>query len=91
MKGWTDIDNDDDEDLGVPVKKIDTTKVLVGKYKGLTPEQIAKDDPKYIVWAYENIPGFCTELLYLACAQQVDEAEDDDEDLGELDYRRFER
>lgn len=68
------------------VESIDDTPFPFGKYKGLTPNQVAEEDPSYIVWAYENIKNYttCTALLYKACLQDRDEGDyADDEELAE--------
>ena len=57
-----------------------------GKHKGLTPNQIAEEDPGWLVWAYENIKqkrayGFpiCSRTLYLACKDERDDSQEEDE------------
>lgn len=57
---------------------IDLVPLSFGKYKGMTPEQIADRDPAYIVWLYEHHqPRVCTKSLMLACADEMDEQEED--------------
>lgn len=33
----------------------DTKPLRFGKYKGSTPEEIAKRDPEYVIWLFENV------------------------------------
>jgi hypothetical protein len=59
-----------------------------GKHKGRTHEWVAKSEPSYIVWAYENIAFHASinKQLYLACADEVDERDEyfeDDFDRGD--------
>lgn len=35
----------------------DDTPLRFGKYKGCTPNEVAKHDPGYIVWLHDNVPG----------------------------------
>ena len=36
-------------------KESDAVPFYFGKYVGLTPDQIAEQDPGWLVWAYRNI------------------------------------
>lgn len=43
------------------------------KYPGLTPSEIAKKDPRYLVWVYGAIdPKPCSEVLFKDCKADVD-------------------
>lgn len=51
---------------------IDTIPLSFGKHKGRTPNQICGNDPRYIIWIFENIkPAPCSKDLY-DCAQMED-------------------
>ena len=61
---------------------LDEKPVSFGKYKGLTPTEIAEVDSQYIIWAYETFEiKPCSELLYQACCMDEGEIED----LGFID------
>lgn len=75
------------QNLKPPEPDLDNTPLRFGKHKGLTPEQVAKVDPGWIVWAYEHIhPAPFSKSLALAC--EVDERERDG-DLFDEDYPTF--
>lgn len=58
-------------------KNLDRSPLVFGKYIGQTPEEIAEEDPAYIVWMYENIkPRRCSKDLAIACEQDDREYED---------------
>lgn len=43
----------------------DKEVLTFGKYKGKTPEEVARIDPEYLAWAYNNItPKPCSRALY---------------------------
>lgn len=49
---------------------IDEIPLKFGKHKGMTPNEIAKVDPHWIVWAYDTInPKICTKELALSCEE----------------------
>lgn len=53
---------------------IDDTPLKFGKYRGYTPNEIAEKDPKYIVWAFENLDTKpCSKDLYKCC--ELDEGD----------------
>ena len=53
----------------IGLMKKDKSKLLFGKYKGLTPEEVSKINPGYIVWMYKTIdPKKCSEKLYRECS-----------------------
>lgn len=63
-----------------PVKlaDLDHTPLIFGKYVFRTPDQIAEDDPEYIVWMYREWqnsgkPPPCSKLLYDACREELDD------------------
>lgn len=59
---------------------LDLVPLSFGKYKGMTPEQIADQDPGYIVWLYDHHhPQVCTKTLMLACADEMDEQDEPEE------------
>jgi len=62
----------------MPLFDLDKEPLKFGKYKGQTPNDIASEDPGYIVWAYENItPKICSKDLAQCC--ELDEADGPDE------------
>ena len=66
--------------INIKSLSIDETPLTFGKYKGQTPEQIAEENPSYLIWAYENLDNKpCTKLLYYACLH-------DEEEKGEGSY-----
>lgn len=78
----------------VTVPDPDKTPLWFGKYKGLTPEKVAEEDPQYVVWMFENIkPQPCSLDLYRAAELDVQEEESEgyDPDLnffGQDDFWR---
>lgn len=58
---------------------IDDTPLTFGKFKGMTPNQIAQEDDgtKWLRWAFDTIKDkpICSRELALACEQ--DDREDD--------------
>lgn len=51
----------------------DDVEMRFGKYAGQTPEAIAKIDPGYVVWLYEESPHVrISRALYLACSDSKD-------------------
>lgn len=53
---------------------LDTQPVDFGKHNGLTPEQICKDNPSYIVWMHDTIkPKRCSKKLYLIASEMNDQ------------------
>lgn len=72
-------------DLTPFITNIDDVPLSFGKHKGESPNEIAQEDPGYIVWIYDNIdPKPCTKDLRDAC--ELDEAE---EDFGFMPMVRF--
>jgi len=66
---------------------IDEEPVRFGKYKGMTPAEIANKDPNYLIWAYETFDANrkpCTRILYEACRMDKQEYENDDPDLRDM-------
>lgn len=56
------------------LKQLDDTPLKFGKYKGKTPTDIARTNPGYIVWIYENIEiKHCTQTLYKKCLAKVND------------------
>jgi hypothetical protein len=50
----------------------DTTILGFGKYRHLTPDEIAETDPSYIVWMYDNVrPRRCSKSLRDACEHDI--------------------
>ena len=59
-------------------KDIDDTELLFGKHKGKTPNQIAKTDPQYLLWLYENVdPKVLSKDLYMAVEMDDHDHTDD--------------
>ncbi len=49
-------------------KDSDETPFVFGKYRGLTPLEVAESDPSYLIWAYETFTlKPCTHELYKLC------------------------
>ena len=64
----------------------DDVPMTYGRYKGRTPEEVAKEDPVHLMFLYENATGPkpCSRELYLAADYAASEEEvggldDDDE------------
>jgi hypothetical protein len=62
---------------------VDHLPLTFGKHVGKTPDQISETDPKWLIWAYENIKGrtVCSKTLYNACCEDdssIDWGEHDD-------------
>lgn len=53
----------------------DNTEFTFGKYCGQTRSDVAKLDPAYIVWMYENIAesAHISRQLYMACSERTDD------------------
>lgn len=59
-------------------KNIDERPLEFGKYKGLSPDEVAEFDGSYIVWMYENVrPTPCSKELYEGCRMDEDESMED--------------
>lgn len=57
---------------------LDTTPLTFGKHRGKTPEEIADEDPSYVVWLYENVkPRRCSRSLAVACEAETRELDED--------------
>lgn len=57
--------------LSKELPNVDDTPLTFGKYKGRTPDDIADDDPGYIVWAYETIGNhICSKAMYDYCIKE---------------------
>jgi hypothetical protein len=54
-------------------KMMDRSKLRFGKYKGQTPEEVARVDPTYVVWAQANIlnPPVVSRELAQLCEDAV--------------------
>lgn len=50
----------------------DDEPLKFGKYKGETPNEIAKHDPSYIVWIHENTKRHVSDELYEQCCDEID-------------------
>jgi len=62
---------------------LDDRELTFGKYKGDTPNEIALEDPQYLMWMYDNLnTKFCTKGLRNACE---DTSYDSWEDEKEID------
>jgi hypothetical protein len=62
-------------DLNAEIHKemdIDQEPLRFGKHAGKTPEEIADEDPSYIIWMFENVrPSPCSTSLYeLVCMEE---------------------
>lgn len=51
-------------------EELDHTPLTFGKYKGMTPSEVAEIEPTYLRWMYEEVKNkpTCSELLYRDCA-----------------------
>lgn len=67
----------------VKLPHTDERPLTFGKYKGESPNEIAKHDPEYLTWIYENVEErpVSTEL-YEAC--QLDIAENNEFPFDEV-------
>lgn len=66
----------------------DETALTFGKHRGRTPNEIAKDDPGYIVWLQANVlPSPCSRGLAVECEERVDRWRREDAEEEELDWR----
>lgn len=45
--------------------------------KGRTPDEIAEDDPSYIVWLHGERPDLVSVSLAVACEQDMEDSEGD--------------
>lgn len=56
------------------LKDPDEIPLTFGKHAGLTPLEIAREDPSYLIWAYETFTlKPCTKDLYELCKLTSDE------------------
>lgn len=62
--------------------QLDHTPVTFGKHKGKTPDEISCCDPRWLVWAVENIKDkpICSNVLYRACQEDLRPNKYQDED-----------
>lgn len=59
-------------------KLLDRTNMPFGKYKGVSPERIARYDPGYVLWLYNTLsPRRCSRALALDCEAAIQDAADD--------------
>lgn len=54
---------------------IDDMPIGFGKYAESTPNQIAEEDPAYLVWGYDEGLAFCSRALALACETLIHDNE----------------
>lgn len=69
---------------------LDNEPIRFGKYRGKTPNQIAKEDPRYLVWMWNNINNPpVTKSLVLDCEDQTlcRDDEDEQEEMTRTDYQ----
>lgn len=53
-------------------RQLDDQKLTFGKHKFRTPNEIAEDDPSYIVWLYDSVkPRVVSKSLAVACELEV--------------------
>ena len=52
---------------------LDHTPLTFGKHYGKTPDQVSKIDPRWLVWAFNNVLNkpTCSELLANACEREL--------------------
>ena len=62
----------------IPVPDKDERPISLGKYKGMTPNEISEVDPKYLMWMYENVDGSCSKDLYILCEELVEDIQGGD-------------
>jgi hypothetical protein len=64
---------------------IDNKPLNFGKYKGKSSNEVAAEDPWYIVWMYETIkPERCSASLYKDCKRDADEEDLESSVLWEI-------
>lgn len=69
----------------MPSVDIDDRPLRFGKYKGRTPNQIAKHDESYIVWMFNNVDNPpCSKQLAEGC--EMDMREMESESYFGMDY-----
>lgn len=66
--------------------ELDDTPVGFGKYKEMTPNQIACGDPSYVIWMYDNVfyQDVCTEELRDACEDWTNGCWEEEKDLDQF-------
>ena len=65
-------DSDLDELENFLEDKLDTQALTFGKFKGRTPDWIMRNEPSYLVWAYENTDHtVCSKELYEEALEDV--------------------
>ena len=58
---------------------LDHTPLDFGMHRGQTPNQISEQQPRYVIWLYENLmPAPVSRALYDACVKDLSEDEDGD-------------
>jgi len=56
---------------------IDSEPLRFGKYPGKTPDEIADEDPSYIIWMFESIKNPpCSKFLYECCKWDSEDSPD---------------
>lgn len=64
----------------------DDAPLKFGKYKGLTPREVAASDPSYIVWMRANVlPSPVSKDLALECEEKLDDVDADRFDPSEFE------
>lgn len=57
-------------------KDPDNTPLTFGKHRGLTPWELYRNDPDYLVWAWEIVgPHVCSQELYELARELTEEDE----------------
>jgi hypothetical protein len=57
---------------------LDNTPLTFGKYAGWTPDEVADEDPSYIVWLWENTDiRRCSKAMYVFCKKSIVEDDGD--------------
>jgi len=61
---------------------IDETPLTFGKYRDETPNDIAEEDPQYLVWLYDTLKTkFCTKKLRNECEDFVEDSWEDEKEM----------
>lgn len=70
--------------MKIDIPSIDETPLTFGKYSGRRPVSVAKRDPGYIIWLWENVkPSIVSKALVQECEDALNE---DDDRYDELDF-----
>lgn len=64
---------------------LDDRELTFGKYNGDTPNEIALEDPQYLVWMYDTLnTKFCTKRLRNECEEFDEDSWEDEKEQDEF-------